>query len=175
MTEEKTDNVEQELNTVQEAVKEEQGTEDASIAVQKLLEEQNERYLRLQADFDNFRRRTRQEKEELSTIVTQNMVLQFLPIMDNFERALTGGKSQDADALLSGVEMIYRQFVQVMEKCGLTPIEAVGQLFDPQKHEAVMRVEDSEQPEGTIVEEFQKGYAVGSKVIRPSMVKVVGQ
>ncbi len=175
MTEEKTDNVEQELNTAQEAVKEEQGTEDASIAVQKLLEEQNERYLRLQADFDNFRRRTRQEKEELSTIVTQNMVLQFLPIMDNFERALTGGKSQDADALLSGVEMIYRQFVQVMEKCGLTPIEAVGQLFDPQKHEAVMRVEDSEQPEGTIVEEFQKGYAVGSKVIRPSMVKVVGQ
>ena len=175
MTEEKTDNVEQELNTAQEAVKEEQGTEDASIAVQKLLEEQNERYLRLQADFDNFRRRTRQEKEELSTIVTQNMVLQFLPIMDNFERALTGGKSQDADALLSGVEMIYRQFVQVMEKCGLTPIEAVGQLFDPQKHEAVMRVEDSEQPGGTIVEEFQKGYAVGSKVIRPSMVKVVGQ
>lgn len=167
--------MEQELNTAQEAVKEEQGTEDASIAVQKLLEEQNERYLRLQADFDNFRRRTRQEKEELSTIVTQNMVLQFLPIMDNFERALTGGKSQDADALLSGVEMIYRQFVQVMEKCGLTPIEAVGQLFDPQKHEAVMRVEDSEQPEGTIVEEFQKGYAVGSKVIRPSMVKVVGQ
>lgn len=177
MTEEKTEQMEQETEVIREESngQEVQSEENAQVAVQKILEEQNERYLRLQADFDNFRRRTRQEKEELSAIVTQNMVLQFLPVLDNFERAISGGANQDAAALFSGVEMIYRQFAQAMEKCGLAPIESVGQMFDPQKHEAVMRVDDADKPEGTIIEEFQKGYCVGSKVIRPSMVKVAGQ
>jgi molecular chaperone GrpE len=142
---------------------------------ERLLEEQADRYKRLQADFDNFRRRTRQEKEELSGIVTQNILLSFLPVLDNFERAVTGGANQEAGALYSGVEMIYRQFAQAMEKSGLQTVEAVGELFDPQKHEAVMRVEDCDKPAGTIVEEFQKGYMVLGKVIRPSMVKVAGE
>jgi molecular chaperone GrpE len=140
---------------------------------ERLLEEYNDRYKRLQADFDNFRRRTRQEKEELSNIVTQNIVLELLPVIDNFERALCSTSSQDADKILSGVEMIYRQLIQVLEKNGMKAVEAVGQAFDPQQHEAVMRVEDVEQPDGRIVEELQKGYAVKGKVIRPSMVKVV--
>jgi molecular chaperone GrpE len=140
---------------------------------ERLLEEHNDRYKRLQADFDNFRRRTRQEKEELSNIMAQNIILELLPILDNFERALSSASIQDTDKMLSGVEMIYRQLNQVLEKNGLTAVEAVGKVFNPQQHEAVMRVEDAEQPDGMIVEELQKGYAVKGKVIRPSMVRVV--
>lgn len=137
------------------------------------LSEQSERFKRLQADFENFKRRTRQEKEELSNIVAQNVVYDILPVLDNFERALHTANTGDAAGLLSGVQMIHRQFTDVMEKIGLTPIEAQGKQFDPQQHEAVMSVEDAEQPDGVIVEELQKGYIVRGKVIRPSMVKVV--
>ena len=138
----------------------------------RLLDEHNERYLRLQADFDNFRRRTRQEKEELSIIVSQNIVAQFLPVLDNFERALSSASDQDA-GLRTGVEMIYRQFYQVFEKLGVEAIQALDAEFDPQLHEAVMSIEDGSKPDGTIAEELQKGYSLRGKVIRPSMVKVV--
>ena len=141
---------------------------------QRLIEEHSDRYKRLQADFENLRRRTRQEKEDLSIIVAQNFLLDLLPVVDNFERALSSTAIEDASKMLLGIEMIHRQFVQILEKCGLTKVEAVGQLFDPQKHEAVMRVEDETQVDGTVIEELQKGYAVKGKVIRPSMVKVVG-
>ena len=139
-----------------------------------VIEEHIERYKRLQADFENHRRRTRQEKEDLSMIVAQNVLLDLLPVVDNFERALGSAASQDAAKLLLGVQMIHRQFLQVLDKCGLKTVEAVGQMFDPQKHDAVMTVEDATQADGTVVEELQKGYAVRGKVIRPSMVKVVG-
>ncbi len=148
---------------------------EADIVEQKrLVEEHIDRYKRLQADFENHRRRTRQEKEDLSVVVAQNVLLDLLPVVDNFERALSSAATQDAATVLQGVEMIHRQFLQVLEKCGLATVEAVGQIFDPQKHEAVMRVEDENQVDGTIVEELQKGYTVRGKVIRPSMVKVVG-
>lgn len=151
-------------------------TDETSQLVEKdrQIEEHIERYKRLQADFENLRRRTRQEKEDLSMVVAQNILLDLLPVVDNFERALGTATTQDAAQMLLGVEMIHRQFVQVLEKCGLTTVEALGQIFDPQKHEAVMRVEDAEKADGTVVEELQKGYAVRGKVIRPSMVKVVG-
>jgi len=139
----------------------------------QLVNEQIDRFKRLQADFENFKRRTRQEKEELSNIVAQNILVEILPVIDNFERALQSAAAQDAASVLAGVQMIYRQFAGVMDKVGLTAIEAVGKPFDPQQHEAVMRVEDPEQPDGTIAEELQKGYSVRGKVIRPSMVKVV--
>lgn len=153
----------------------ETAAEDVAAELRKQLEESNERYLRLQADFDNFRRRTRQEKEELSSVVAQDILLQLLPVVDNFERAMTSGQTQEAAALLSGVEMIYRQFAQVLEKCGLEPIEAVGKEFDPQQHEAVMRMASEEHAEGTILAELQKGYQVRGRVIRPSMVQVAGE
>lgn len=151
-------------------------TDETSQLVEKdrQIEEHIERYKRLQADFENLRRRTRQEKEDLSMVVAQNILLNLLPVVDNFERALGTATTQDAAQMLLGVEMIHRQFVQVLEKCGLTTVEALDQIFDPQKHEAVMRVEDAEKADGTVVEELQKGYAVRGKVIRPSMVKVVG-
>lgn len=140
----------------------------------KLMDEMGERYKRLQADFDNFRRRTRQEKEDLSKVVAQNVILELLPILDNFERAIGTAAGQDAASLVTGVEMIYRQFMTILERMEVTPVKSVGEQFDPQKHEAVMRVEDAEQPDGLIVAELQKGYIAKGKVIRPSMVKVVG-
>ena len=140
----------------------------------RLIEEHIERYKRLQADFDNHRRRTRQEKEDLSMVVAQNIMLDLLPVVDNFERALGSAATQDAATLLLGIDMIHRQFLQVLDKSGLTTVDALGQIFDPQKHDAVMRVEDATQADGTVVEELQKGYAVRGKIIRPSMVKVVG-
>lgn len=138
----------------------------------RLLEEHSDRIKRLQADFDNFRRRTRQEKEELSSLVAQNLIKELLPLLDNFERAVGVECSQDSEAYKVGIEMVYRQLTGILEKNGLEPIAALGANFDPQFHEAVMRVEDDTQPEGTIVDELQKGYRVKGKVIRPSMVKV---
>ncbi len=140
----------------------------------RLHEEMAERLKRLQADFDNFRRRTRQEKEELSGIVTEGILLKLLPVIDNFDRALsTATDNADVVSFRSGVEMIYRQLFQSLEQLGLAPVKAVGETFNPQQHEAVMRVEAEDQADGLIVEEFQKGYMVRNKVIRPSMVKVV--
>ena len=141
---------------------------------QTLLEEMTNRYQRLQADFDNFRRRTRQEKEEISSVVAQDLILQILPVIDNLERALDGKSQQDAKAIVAGIEMIYRQMVNLLAKNGLEAIEAVGVMFNPEQHQAVIRAEDSEHPDGTILEELQKGYRVRDKVVRPSMVKVAG-
>lgn len=133
-----------------------------------------DRLKRLQADFDNFRRRTRQEKEELSAVVAQNLIKELLPLLDNFERAMAADVAAEASSLRGGVDMIYKQFVTTLEKNGMAKIEAVGQKFDPNFHEAVMRVADDSMEDDTIAEELQKGYSVCGRVIRPSMVKVVG-
>lgn len=136
------------------------------------IKELTKQYQRLQADFENFRRRSRQEKEELSTVVAEGIVLEILPVVDNFERALASD-AEDISSVRSGVELIFRQMKASLEKLGVTTIEAVGKSFDPSEHQAVMRVEDAEAEDGTITEELQKGYKVKSRVIRPSMVKVV--
>jgi molecular chaperone GrpE len=136
------------------------------------MEEMGNRLLRLQADFDNFRRRTRQEKEELSQVVTSGIVVQLLPVLDNFERALAAA-SGDTGQLRTGVELVYRHVTQIMVGFGIKPIVAVGARFDPALHEAVMRVEDAGQPDGLVVAELQKGYTAGDRVLRASMVKVV--
>ena len=146
----------------------------AAILAEKdqLLEESNDRVKRLQADFDNFRRRTRQEKEDLSGVVTERIIAEILPVVDNFSRALTSA-APEAGSFATGVEMIYRQLLGVLESLGIETIMAVGESFDPARHEAVMRVEDPGQPDGIVVEELQKGYSLRGKVIRPSLVKVV--
>ncbi|MDF2570612.1 MAG: grpE [Sporomusa sp.] len=138
----------------------------------RLLDEMTDRYKRLQADFDNFRRRTRQEKEELSSIVAERVICELLPVVDNFERA-TASAASDVDTLATGIQMIYRQLNNALCQLGVEPVAAIGNVFDPSQHEAVMRVEDSSQPDGMVVEELQKGYKVNGRVIRPSMVKVV--
>lgn len=129
------------------------------------------RLARLQADYENFRRRSRQEKEDLYKYASEQLVLRLLPVLDNFERALTaeGNSLQDYK---SGVEMIYRQLMDVLSLEGVMAIPAVGESFDPVKHEAVLREESDEYPENTITEEFRRGYFLKDKVIRPAMVKV---
>ena len=137
-----------------------------------LVAEGEERYKRLQADFANFRRRNEKERQELSSLVVQGLVKDLLPIVDNFERALKVENAKDA-ALHEGISMVYKQFMETLKKNGLEPIEAVGKKFDPNFHQAVMRVQDPDKEDNTIEEELQKGYMVQGRVIRPSMVKVV--
>ena len=136
------------------------------------LQETKDRLLRLQADFDNFRRRSAKEREEISAVVTQNFCKDMLPLLDNFERAMAA-ETKDVEAFQKGVEMIFTQFQEILKKNGLEHIEAVGQKFDPNFHQAVMRVEDPEKEDDTVAQELQKGYMVKGRVIRPSMVQVV--
>jgi molecular chaperone GrpE len=136
------------------------------------LQDREDRVARLQADFDNFRRRTRQEKEELGIVVTQDILQGMLPLLDNFERAMQS-ESKDREAFQSGVEMIYKSFQETLQKDGLEVIKTEGEKFDPNFHQAVMRVQDEDKEDDTIVAELQKGYVVKGKVIRPSMVQVV--
>ena len=138
----------------------------------KDLQEKKDRLLRLQADFDNFRRRSAKEREEISAVVTQNFCKDMLPLLDNFERAMAA-ETKDVEAFQKGVEMIFTQFQEILKKNGLEHIEAVGQKFDPNFHQAVMRVEDPEREDDTVAQELQKGYMVKGRVIRPSMVQVV--
>lgn len=137
------------------------------------LEDMTRKYQRLQADFENFRRRSVKEKEEISVVVAEGIISELLPIVDNFERAIAVEASQDATAIRSGIEMIFRQMNGVFEKLGVSAIESVGRTFDPSEHQAVMKVDDADQEDGLIVEEFQKGYRLKDRVVRPSMVKVV--
>ncbi|WP_337607412.1 nucleotide exchange factor GrpE [Mitsuokella jalaludinii] len=138
----------------------------------KDLQEKKDRLLRLQADFDNFRRRSAKEREEISAVVTQNFCKDMLPLLDNFERAMAA-ETKDVEAFQKGVEMIFTQFQEILKKNGLEHIEAIGQKFDPNFHQAVMRVEDPDKEDDTVAQELQKGYMVKGRVIRPSMVQVV--
>ena len=130
----------------------------------------NDRYLRLCAEYDNFRKRSQKEKDALYGDVKANAVSAFLPVYDNLERALKQGTEDEA--YRKGVEMIMTQFCTTLEKLGVTPIECQGEKFDPALHNAVMHVEDEEKGENEIVEVFQKGFKLGDKVIRFAMVKV---
>ena len=137
-------------------------------AQKELLQQSEDHYKRLQADFANFRRRNEKEREELSSVVLQELIKDLLPIIDNFERALAAGTP-----LHDGISMVYNQLMESLKKNGLEVIKAAGEKFDPNFHQAVMRVQDPEKEDDTIEEEFQKGYMVQGRVIRPSMVKVV--
>ena len=130
----------------------------------------NDKYLRICAEYDNFRRRSQKEKDNLYSEIRANAVQQFLPVYDNLERALKQGTEDEA--YRKGVEMIMTQFCTTLEKLGVTPIECLGEKFDPALHNAVMHVDDEEKGENEIVEVFQKGFRLGDKVIRFAMVKV---
>ena len=128
---------------------------------------------RLQAEFDNYRKRTQKEKEDFAKYASERVVEGLLPVLDNFERAVEASKTtQDMKSFSQGVEMIFKQLQGILAKEGLAAIEAVGQPFDPNLHEAVLQVDSEDYPESTVVEELQKGYYLKEKVIRPSMVKV---
>ena len=147
--------------------------EDDTAALEAQLKEKSDRILRLQADFENFRRRTAKEKEELAAVITQNLLTDLLPLLDNFERAMAVEQT-DGEAFQKGVEMIFTQLREVLDKHGLEGIEAEGKPFDPNVHQAVMRVENPDVEDGTITQVLQKGYQAKGKVIRPAMVQVAG-
>jgi molecular chaperone GrpE len=138
------------------------------------LDEKENRILRLQADFDNYRRRARLDQEAVEKYKAQSLVSEILPALDNFERALKVVSAEDdqVKSLLQGMEMVYRGLIEAVKKEGVEIIESVGKEFDPHLHQAVMQVEDSSAQPNTVIEEFQKGYKLKDRVIRPSMVKV---
>lgn len=186
---EMSDNVNQEHttdenSTAEETVANEQQTSEASSAegsnteaeaLRAELEEQQQRLLRAQADFDNFRRRTQKEKEELGKYASAKLITELLPVIDNFERAIASGEQgTDVSSYAKGVEMIFRQLEGVLGNEGLKAMETVGEPFNPEFHQAIMQVESDEHEEGIVVEEVQKGYMLKDKVIRPAMVKVSG-
>ncbi|RKU14388.1 nucleotide exchange factor GrpE [Candidatus Poribacteria bacterium] len=136
-------------------------------------EEQHDQMLRTIAEFDNSRKRAEREKEESLKYALESFVKELIPTIDSIERAIQSTKeSQDVDALVEGVEMIYKGLLSTLEKRGVTPIEAANEPFDPMQHEAVMHIESEDVPESIVIEEWQKGYVLHNRVIRPSMVSV---
>lgn len=139
----------------------------------KKSEEHFNLFQRTLAEFENYKKRTTKEKENLCSDVISDVVSAFLPVVDNMERAIqASSKEEDKKSLLEGIEMVFRQFKEVMKNLGVEEIKCVGEKFDPQLHNAVMHVEDENQDESVVVEEFQKGYMIREKVVRHSMVKV---
>ena len=173
---EQTENAQTEQTAEQpetEAPKEEQAQAEPDAKDVQIAELQN-RLLRLQADFDNFRRRTAGEKEQLSSFVTVGVVGKFLKVLDNFERAETSfAQKPELDSMLTGLKQIRRQFDEVFKELGVTEIEAQDKKFDPTLHEAVMRGQNPDMEDETIDMVFEKGYKLNDKVIRHSKVRVI--
>lgn len=130
--------------------------------------------LRRQAEFENYRRRVEREKVEAYERTRAGVLLELLPVLDNFERALESleNSQADADALRKGVELIHKQLSDALTKLGLQPFESVGKAFDPHLHEAVSLEQTEEHADNTVIEEFQRGYKLGDRLLRPAKVKV---
>ncbi len=142
----------------------------AEPTAEELIAAEKDKYTRLYAEYENYRKRSSKEREALYAQVKSDTVTGFLPVYDNLERALKTGCTDEA--FMKGIQMTMTQLEGVFEKLGIRPIEAVGQKFDARLHNAVMHVEDENYGENEVVEEFQKGFTLGDKVIRFSMVKV---
>ena len=160
------------------AADEEQAAEETASTDAKAeaaVAEMQQRYMRLQADFANFKKRTAGEKLQISEVVKMEVLQNVLPVVDNFERALQVPQDKLTDELKSfvdGYEMIYKQLMTVLAKEGVVKIAAVGKPFDPNYHQAVMRVASDEYDNDVVVEVLQEGYLLGDKTLRPAMVKV---
>lgn len=135
------------------------------------LNKANNDFLRLQADFDNFRKRTEKEKENTMIYAIESFVSDLLPTLDNFQRAMDSEEDKD-NSLYKGIEMIYNELIKKINDNGVQEIESLGEDFDPNFHHAILMEESSEYEEGKVIEVLQKGYILKDKVIRPSMVKV---
>ena len=143
---------------------------DRAAELEAQLAAANDKYLRLCAEYDNYRRRSQRERDALYGDIKADTVQVFLPVYDNLDRALR--QSTEDEAYRKGVELIMAQFNKTLEKLGVTVVESLGQTFDPALHNAVMHCEDAEKGENEIVEVFQQGFKLGDKVIRFAMVKV---
>lgn len=178
-TEEASGDAQEETAAEQEAEKEPQTKEkrffkkkEKKDKKDEKIEELTDRLTRQLAEFDNYRKRTEKEKASMYTIGAKDIVEKILPVVDNFERGLATVEHPEDDPFAEGMNKIYKQLVKTLEDMGVTVIEAVGQEFDPNLHNAVMHVEDEEAGENIIVEEFLKGYKYKDIVVRHSMVKV---
>ena len=138
------------------------------------LEERSTQYMRIAADFENYRKRTSKEKEEIDLQVKRNTITELLPVVDNFERARSHLKPQSEGEMTihKSYQGVYKQLVDCLKRLGVAPMRPEGQLFDPNLHEAVMREATDEHPEGTVLEELVRGYYFGDRVLRHAMVKV---
>ncbi|WP_422392712.1 nucleotide exchange factor GrpE [Mesobacillus harenae] len=158
-------------NTVEQAA--DNPAEHRITELEMKLEETENRYFRLQADMENLRRRSRLDLEASSKYRAQNLISDLLPVIDNFERALKmDADNEQAKSILKGMEMVYNGLIAALKTEGAEPIESAGKEFDPHVHQAVMQVEDENFEPNTVVEEFQKGYKLKDRIIRPAMVKV---
>jgi len=139
----------------------------------KELREKNEQLLRLVADVENFRKRLEKERADLRDYANESLLKELLPVLDNLELALNHGRDQEAcAALVAGVENVLKGFRQAIAKFGVTPIEALGEKFDPAFHNAVMQQEDNTVADQTVIQELQKGYLLKNRLLRPAMVVV---
>lgn len=172
---EETKDTDQTEETVEEEQEEavEESAEDKDPKDVK-IDELNDRLVRNMAEFDNFRKRSEKEKAQMFEIGAKSIIEKILPVIDNFERGLgTVTEEEKESAFVQGIEQIYKQFVAALDEAGVKPIEAVGQEFNPDYHNAVMHGEDENLGENMISDEFQKGYMYKESVVRHSMVKVV--
>ena len=161
----------QETAEAEEVVVDEKDQKIAELTA-KIAEEEN-RYLRLRADYDNTLRRQKLDREAAEKFRAQSLLTDLLPVLDNLERALqVQVSSEDATSLYKGVEMVYRQFLDAANREGLEVIATEGQAFDPNVHQAVMQEQDAEKESGIVVRELQKGYKLKDRVLRPAMVSV---
>lgn len=158
---------------IEETTEETKETEEAVETIEKeKYDELYDKHLRLMAEYDNFKKRTQKEKDELFAYATADTIEKLLPVIDNLERAIESIKEEEKNTFSEGIDMVYRQILEIFEKLDISEIEADGKEFDPNLHNAVMHVEDENVPANTIVEQFMKGYKYKDKVIRYSMVKV---
>lgn len=152
-----------------EAEKTEEKSEEKT---EEKADDGNEKYVRLMAEFQNYKKRVAKEKSDIREYATEKLVMELLPVLDNFERALAASAEDDPAGYAKGMELIFTQMVTELQKSGLAEVEAEGQDFDPTKHNAVMTEENEELESGKVSKVLQKGYALNDKVIRPSMVAV---
>lgn len=149
------------------------GKKDKKDKKDEKIAELSDRVTRQMAEFDNFRKRTEKEKSQMYEIGAKDIIEKILPVVDNFERGLKGvGEEEKDNPFVQGMEMIYKQLMTMLEDAGVKPIEAIGQEFDPEFHNAVMHVEDENLGENVVAEELQRGYLYRDSVVRHSMVKV---
>jgi molecular chaperone GrpE len=159
-------------NEDSEQISEEESNEEIEVKNED-FNKLNDSFLRLQADFSNYKRRVEKDKQSIYQFANEKLVLELLDVIDNFERAFaSANKDEEKEGFYEGVVMVYKQLLDILEKNGLEEIEAKDEKFDPNLHHAVMQEESEDVEEETIIDVFQKGYKLKNKVIRPSMVKV---
>jgi len=161
----------EELNTQKEEIKNAELSEEEQLKLK--VEELEDKLLRTTADFENYKKRLLKRSEEQIEYASDRMIIDILEVVDNFERAMEhGSKDSDVDSLYKGMELIYNQLVSFLNKYNVKKLDAVGEIFDPEYHEALMQIESEEFPEGTVAVEINKGYLKNNKVLRHSKVGV---